>query len=168
MPVPEFLRSERLYIFASTDGYDGQIFHLIAHDPWMTRGSAAAIYEAELSLSADLRSRTGLDARIGHDEYVHATYFAVILGFAFAGVFWLAQFARTRGMHPAWGLVFLAVPATITSLDRMTADIALAAFCVGFVLYAESDLWLVIAIFACATLTRETTCPLSPGTVCSL
>src|SRR5260370_27150167 len=48
MPVPEFLRSERLYIFQGTEGYDGQVFHLIAHDPWMRRGSAAGQRGAEV------------------------------------------------------------------------------------------------------------------------
>lgn len=164
MPVPEFLRSEKLYLFANTDGYDGQIFHLIAHDPWMKRGSAAAIREAEFRYQRIFVPALAWLLALGRDEYVHAAYFAVILGFAFAGVFWLAQVARTRGMHPAWGLVFIAVPATVTSLDRMTADIALAAFCVGFALYAaRGPSWRVIAILACAALTRETTVPIAAG-----
>lgn len=35
MAVPLFLRSEKLYIFQGSTGFDGQVFHLIAHDPWM-------------------------------------------------------------------------------------------------------------------------------------
>lgn len=164
MPVPEFLRSEKLYIFANTDGYDGQIFHLIAHDPWMTRGSAAAIYEAEFRYQRIFVPALAWLLALGQDEYVHAAYFALILISAFAGVFWLAQSARTRGWHPAWGLLFAATPATITSADRMTADIALAAFCVGFALYAAAGpSWRVIAILACAALTRETTVPIAAG-----
>jgi hypothetical protein len=155
MPVPEFLRAERLYIFQGTEGYDGQIFHLIAHDPWMTRGSAAAIGGAEFRYQRIFVPALAWTLALGRDQYVHAAYFAVILGFAFAGVFWLTRLAESRGRHPAWGLAFLVVPATITSLDRMTADIALAAFCVGFVLYAGST-WRVLAILACAALTRET------------
>ncbi len=157
MPVPEFLRSERLYIFAGTQGYDGQIFHLIAHDPWMTRGSAESISGAPFRYQRIFVPALAWVLALGRDEYIHATYFAVILGFAFAGVFWLARLAKLRGLHPAWGLAFVAVPATITSLDRMTADIALAAFCAGFALYAETGpAWRVILILACAALTRET------------
>jgi hypothetical protein len=44
----------------------------------------------------------------------------------------------------------------------MTADIALAAFCVGFVLYADSC-WRAVAILACAALTRETAVPIVAG-----
>jgi hypothetical protein len=91
---------------------------------------------------------------LGRDQNVHAAYFA--------GVFWLARLAQLRGKNPAWGLAFLLVPATITSLDRMTADIALAAFCVAFVLYSHST-WRVVAILACASLTRETVVPIVAG-----
>ncbi|MGA3188272.1 MAG: hypothetical protein ABSF22_14295 [Bryobacteraceae bacterium] len=157
MPVPDFLRSERLYIFPNSDGYDGQIFHLIAHDPWMTRGSADSIVGAAFRYQRILVPALAWTLALGRDEHIHAAYIAVILGFAFAGVFWLARLAQLRGLHPAWGLAFLAVPATITSLDRMTADIALAAFCVGFALYVESGSpWRVVLILACAALTRET------------
>jgi hypothetical protein len=162
MPVPDFLRAERLYIFQGSKGYDGQIFHLIAHDPWMTRGSAAAIPGAEFRYQRIFVPALSWTLALGRDQYVHRAYFAVILGFAFAGVYWLARLAQLRGSHPAWGLAFIAVPATITSLDRMTADIALAAFCVGFVLYAEST-WRVVAILACAALTRETAVPIVAG-----
>ncbi len=162
MPVPDFLQSEHLYIFQATEGYDGQVFHLIAHDPWMTRGSAAAISGAEFRYQRILVPALAWMLALGRDEYVHAAYFAVILVFAFAGVFWLARLAQKRGSHQAWGLAFIAVPATITSLDRMTADIALAAFCVGFVLHAESS-WKTLAILACAALTRETAVPIVAG-----
>jgi hypothetical protein len=157
MPVPEFLRSERIYLFSGSEGYDGQVFHLIAHDPWMTRGSAEAIAAPWFRYQRIFVPALAWMLALGRDEYVHAAYFAVILGFAFAGVFWLARIAHLRGLHPAWGLAFLAAPATITSLDRMTADIALAAFCVGFALYVEAGpSWRVIVILTCAALTRET------------
>src|SRR5580692_11299394 len=43
MPVPDFLRGEKLYVLKGSAGFDGQIYHLIAHDPWLRRGSADAI-----------------------------------------------------------------------------------------------------------------------------
>src|SRR5260370_35247962 len=46
----------------------------------------------------------------------------------------------------------------------MTADIALAAFCVAFALYAETGpSWRVVVILACAALTRETGVPIVAG-----
>ncbi|HVO96620.1 MAG TPA: hypothetical protein VMT15_01070 [Bryobacteraceae bacterium] len=157
MPVPEFLRSERLYLFQGSPGYDGQLFHLIAHDPWMRRGSAQAIGGAKFRYQRILVPALAWMLAMGRDEWVHAAYFAVILGFTFLGVFWLARWAQTRALHPAWGLAFLAIPATITSADRMTADVALAALAVGFALYAgSSPIWITTVIAAAAILTRET------------
>jgi len=156
MPVPEFLQSEQLYAVES-NGYDGQVFHLIAHDPWMTRDAAASIGGAAFRYQRILVPALAWTLALDRDEWIHTAYFAVILGFVFAGVFWLARLAQRRGLHPAWGLVFAAVPATITSLDRMTSDVALAALCVGFVLYAETGpQWRLVFVLACAVLTRET------------
>jgi len=164
MPVPAFLGSEHLYTFPGTRGYDGQMFHLMAHDPWMRRGAANAMDTAPFRYQRIFVPALAWILACGRDEYIHAAYFAVILGFAYAGVFWLARLAQLRGLHPAWGLAFAAVPATITSLDRMTADIALAAFCVGFALYAGSGPgWRVIAILTCAALTRETALAIIAG-----
>ena len=163
LPVPEFLLSERLYMFQGTEGYDGQIYHLIAHDPWMTRGTAAAIDDAAFRYQRIFVPALAWTLALGRDQYVHAAYFAVILGFVFAGVFWLARLAESRGRHPAWGLAFLAVPATITSLDRMTADIALAAFCVGYVLYAGSA-WRALRFSPARRSRAKPPCPSWPDT----
>ncbi len=157
MPVPEFLRTEQLYLFPGSTGYDGQIFHLVAHDPWMRRGSPRAITGSGFRYQRILVPALAWTLALGRDEWIHAAYFAVILGFSFLGVFWLARVAQTRQLHPAWGLAFLAVPATITSADRMTADVALAALVAGFALYAGSgSIWRTTAICAAAILARET------------
>ncbi len=88
----------------------------------------------------------------------------MILGFAFAGVYWLALLTSRARLNPAWGLVFVLTPATITSIDRMTVDIALAALTVGFALYVETGArWKIIAVLACAVLTRETALPIIAG-----
>ena len=162
MPVPEFLRSEKLYIFEGTEGYDGQVYHLIAHDPWMRKGSAEAIAGAAFRYQRILVPALAWVLAFGQDGWIHASYFAVILGFAFLGVYWLARFAMTIGRSPLWGIVFALTPATIVSIDRMTADIALAALAVGFALYAEPS-WKTFALLSCAALTRETALPIIAG-----
>jgi hypothetical protein len=162
MPVPDFLRSEKLYIFYGTEGYDGQVYHLIAHDPWMRKGSAQAIAGAAFRYQRILVPALAWIVALGQDRWIHASYFAVILGFAFLGVYWLARFAMGIGRSPLWGVVFVLTPATIVSLDRMTADIALAAFAVGFALYAQPS-WKAFALLACAALTRETALPIIGG-----
>jgi len=156
MPVPDFLKSEQLYHF-SHGGYDGMVYHLIAHDPWMRKGSADVIASAPFRYQRILVPALAWLVAFGQDRWIHPAYFGVILAFAFLGVYWLSLFASRAGVSPLWGLAFILTPATITSVDRMTVDIALAALTAGFALYAsESPDWRVLVVLACAALTRET------------
>jgi hypothetical protein len=163
MPVPEFLKSEKLYIFTG-DGYDGQVYHLIAHDPWMQKGSREAIEGASFRYQRIFVPALAWMVALGNDSRIHAAYFAVILGFAFLGVWWMALIAARVGLSELWGLAFLVIPAAITSIDRMTVDIALAALLAGFALYAgKVPAWRVAILLGCAALTRETALPVIAG-----
>ena len=156
MPAPDFLKPEQLYHFPHA-GYDGMVYHLIAHDPWMRKGSADVIASAPFRYQRILVPALAWMVAFGQDRWIHPAYYGVILGFAFLGMYWLSRFVSRAGLAPAWGLAFLLTPATITSIDRMTVDIALAALTAGFALYAsESPDWRVLAVLACAALSRET------------
>jgi hypothetical protein len=168
MPVPDFLKSENLYIFYNSEGYDGQVYHLVAHDPWMSKGSAEAITGASFRYQRIFVPALAWMLALGRDRWIHPAYFAVILAFVFLGVYWMSRCAVRIRRAPAWGLVFLLAPATIVSLDRMTVDIALAALVAGFALYTMESSgdqlsWKVIAILTCAVLTRETALPIVAG-----
>ncbi len=161
MPIPEFLKSERLYVFQGSEGFDGQVYHLIAHDPWMRRGSADAIVGPAVFYQRILVPALAWSLALGRDEWIHQAYDAVVLAFIFLGVYWSSQMVARAGLHPAWGLAFVLTPAALTSLDRMTVDVALAAFTVGFVLYAaDGPNWKVFAILAGAALTKEQAAPI--------
>jgi hypothetical protein len=162
--VPPALEVEHLYTCAIPIGYDGAKFHLIAHDPWMRRGFANLIDVPAFRYRRILVPVLAWLLALGDDAWIHTAYFTVILGFAFLGVYWLALFAMRRKMHPAWGLVFALTPATLTSVDRMTADIALAALAVAFALYVEEDArWRLVLVIALAVLVRETAFPFVGG-----
>ncbi len=164
MPVPEFLKSEKLYIFQNSAGYDGQVYHLIAHDPWMRKGSREAIAGASFRYQRIFVPALAWAIALGRDEWIDRAYYAVILAFVFAGVYWTSLLAARAGLSEAWGLAFLLLPATLVSIDRMTVDIALAAFVAGFALYAgKAHAGWVAALLACATLTRETALPVVAG-----
>ena len=47
-PQPAFAASESLYKIPGSLGYDGQMYHLIAHDPWMMRGAVTAMDDPAL------------------------------------------------------------------------------------------------------------------------
>ena len=80
----------------------------------------------------------------------------MILAFVFLGVYWTARLVERLGFHPAWGLLFVLMPAAVTSIDRMTVDIALAAFTAAFALHC-ADRWRpIFLVLAMAGLVRET------------
>ena len=155
--VPDFLKSEDLFLFEKGGGYDGMAYHLIAHDPFMRKGAADAMSDAPFRYQRILVPLLAWLAAFGQDRWIHSAYFAVILAFAYLGVFWLSLLIAHMGRSSAWGLLFLLTPATITSIDRMTVDIALAALTAGFALYVrDSPDWRILLLLVCAALTRET------------
>jgi hypothetical protein len=101
---------------------------------------------------------------LGNPRYIDRAYFVVVLGFLFLGIYWLSSFCIRHGLHAAWGLSFLLVPAVMISLERMTVDIALAALAVGFAHWAEQPRPRALyAVILLAPLARETGLLLAAG-----
>ncbi|MGA2436710.1 MAG: hypothetical protein ABSG25_15650, partial [Bryobacteraceae bacterium] len=94
----------------------------------------------------------------GQSRSIDASYYTVVLGWIFLGVYWLSRYCARCSLHPAWGMCFALVPAVLVSIDRMTVDVALAALCVAFVYYAieEPPSWKLYPVLALASLARET------------
>ncbi len=138
-------------------GYDGQFYHLLAHDPLMRRGFTDHIDNLSLRWR-----RIGVPVLAwllagGNDDYIDYTFVAIQLAFVFLGAYWLARYAEWQGRHAAWGLAFLLVPAVLVSLDRMTIDLPLAALTVAFALCAAStNRTALYGVLAVAPLVRET------------
>ena len=92
---------------------------------------------------------------LGHENWVEPAYILLVLGFVFAGAYWLAMLAERFGFPPVCGVLFLFAPATLVGMDRLTIDVALAAFCVAFVVLRPGSAgWLLTLV--CAALCRET------------
>jgi hypothetical protein len=151
--LPPLVASERPYVFPQSAGYDGQYYHLIAHDPLLHRGFAPYVDNPRMRWRRILVP--GLAALLAgfDDDYIDSLYAAVLLGFVFLGAYWLSRWGARHGYPPWLGLGFLLVPATLISLDRNTVDVALAALTVGFALYQGPALY---AVMAAAPLARET------------
>lgn len=154
---PRELDFEHLYRFAQSDGYDGQFYHYIAHDPWFRRGFDRYIDAPRLRYRRILIPAMAFAAAAGQDRMIDAALFALNLLFVFAGTYWLSRYAQSYQRHPAWGMIFLLVPAVPVSLDRLTVDVALTALCVGFALYIrEKRRRELYAVLLLAPLARET------------
>lgn len=155
--VPPALASEHVYRFRNSEGYDGQFYHYIAHDPLLERGFSKYVDNPRLRWRRILLPALAHIVALGQDDYIDAAYIALNLGFLFLGAYWLGRLLSRHGLAAAWSLCFLLVPATPISIDRMTLDMALSALCVGYVLYAEEGPpWKLFALLALAPLTRET------------
>ena len=147
------------YRVADPVGYDGQFYHLVAHDPLIQRDFIGYVDTPRLRWRRI--GVPGLAALItaGSDRYVDFAYVFIQVVFVFLGAFWLGRYAQTHGQSARWGLAFLAIPAVAVSLDRMTIDLPLAALAIGLVLYGEEagrPRWQVYAILCAAPLVRET------------
>jgi hypothetical protein len=156
-PVPRELAFERVYVFRDNSGYDGQFYHYVAHDPLLQRGLQHSVDNPRLRWRAILVPGAAFLLASGQQHLIDAAYRLAILASVFLGSYWLSRYGCHHRMGATVGLLFLFVPATITSVDRMTVDVALAALCAGYAYYAAREqvgrLW---AILALAPLARDT------------
>ena len=111
-------------------GYDGQFYRYVAHDPFFRKGYAAYMDAARLRYSRILVPGLAWALALGRPSYIDAAFNAVILLSIFLGIYWCGLWAAWHSRSPAWGLVFLVLPATLTSMDLMVTDATLAA-CFG-------------------------------------
>jgi len=140
-----------------TGGYDGQFYRYVAHDPFFTKGYDSFQDGAHMRYRRILLPLAAWLLAAGQAPLVDTGYFAAVLLAVALGAWFLGRYAVLHGRHPAWGLVFVALPATLISLDRMTVDIALLTCCAAAAWYARRDasvrLWFALAL---AVLARET------------
>ena len=155
LPVPEQLSNEHIYLFHNTYGYDGEYYHLIAHDPFFQRGLARYIDAPRFRYHRILVPLIAYLIALGRSDWIDAAYFGEVLLTIFWGAYWLSLYCLRVGMSPVWGFAFLMLPATLVSIDRMTVDLALAALCMGFALFVERSPAAVYAILTAAPLVRD-------------
>lgn len=156
-PVPPALANEKVYVFANSHGYDGQMYHYVSHDPW-----ARADMWRYLDLARPRYYRILLPAvsyllALGRQDSIDAGYIAANLGFLFLGAWWLSRYLDVLRLPPLGAVLLIFVPAVMISLDRLTVDSTFTALCIGFALYVRlgenAYAWAVLAL---ACLCRET------------
>ncbi len=151
------LPGEDVYRFANSQGFDGQFYYLIAHDPSPAGGMAAAIDSPDLRYQRILVPFLAYAAALGNPRAIAFSFVAVNLVFLFLGAWWFSKLMLLRGSNPAWGLAFLLVPAVPISLDRMTVDLALVALAAGALYFWETNQPAkMLAVMTLLCLTRDT------------
>ncbi len=154
-PVPPGLEAGT-YRFPG-DGYDGQFYRYLAHDPFLLKGYSRYLDAPQVRFRRILVPLAAWVLALGQDRAIDGSYVAVEMLFLALGVYWCARLLARRGRSPLWGLLFVVVPATLASFDRMLVDGPLLALFAGFLLYCEEERWnRVWALALLASLTRET------------
>ena len=158
LPVPPALAGERIHRFPGSNGWDGQFYHYIAHDPLLRSGLGSYIEAPRLRYRRILVPALAFALALGDAARIDTAYRLVILAFILLGAWALARLAVTYGRHPAWGLAFFLAPGAIASIDRLAVDAALAALALAFALLVRTgrDGWPLYAVLVAASLARDT------------
>jgi len=139
--MPAAVVAEHPYVFPNSVGYDGQSYLLLARDPWLTREEHQYLDAPVQRARRILLPALAWLAALGAPSRVWMTYPLIVLLLIGLG-------ASSRG------LLFLLLPATLISMDRMVVDGALCAFAAWW--FSErGSRWGYVAL-AMAALTRET------------
>jgi hypothetical protein len=155
--IPEPLR-EGTYLFRDSHGYDGEFYRYLAHDPFFRRGFAGCIDDPRFRAQRILVPLLAWTVSFGQDAFIDRAYQFVVVAFCAMGVYWTCSWLLLAGCPSWWGLpVFLLLPATLASFDRMLLDSALCALFAGFLYYLRQERWRPLyAIVLLAPLVRDT------------
>ncbi len=147
-------------------GYDGQFYRYLAHDPFFQKGYSRYVDAPQLRFRRLLVPLAAWLFGFGQRHWIDGAYIAVEMLFLALGGYWCGRLLARRGRSPLWGLLFVVVPATLISFDRMLVDGPLAALFAGFLLYCEEERWTGVWVLAMlAALTRDTGLLLSAALV---
>ena len=132
-PVPPALAAHTFVILHSP-GYDGYQYRYMAHDPLLLKGYDRYLDSPRLRYRRILVPALAWALALGHSRAIDAAYIGLVLLSVFLGVLWCAEYFEDLKAPPSFGLLFLLVPATVTSVDRMVLDGTLAALAAGYFL----------------------------------
>jgi hypothetical protein len=158
---PEIART--LVVRDKDNGYDGQFMYLIAFDPLLLRFKDQPARYADMVDAPRYRyGRVGfslLTALLSWNQPLAypRTMIWLILASHLLAVGMLAAIAVHYGRHPAWALLYLAIPGPWMSLrTALPEPLAGVGLLVGYLLWARSRLSLAAVAFALSLLIRET------------
>jgi hypothetical protein len=152
--MPEAFRGS--FLFPNSDGFDGQFYRIVAHDPL---GKADISYVDIPALRYRRILIPGLAYLIGFGSgpWTDRAYNLVVLGSLFVGAYWAARLALATKFPPTWSMAVLLVPGVFSSVERATVDVAMVSLTLGFLWYVlEGSGWALYAVLVCAPLARET------------
>jgi hypothetical protein len=157
LALPPSLVDQDLYRVPRSQGYDGQFYYYVSHDPFLKGEFLQYVDNSPLRWRRILLPALAHVMAFGRADLIAPAYIGIVLASVFAGSWWLSRLCQSASCSPFWGVCFLMVPAVATSLDRMTVDSLLAALCVAFAYYGvHRPSWRIYPVLLLAPLVRET------------
>jgi hypothetical protein len=157
LALPPSLADRDLYRVPQSQGYDGQFYYYVSHDPFLQSEFLQYVDNSPLRWRRILLPALAHVMAFGRADFIAPAYIGIVLASVFAGSWWLSRLCQSASYNPFWGLSFLTVPAVATSLDRMTVDSLLAALSVAFGYYGvHQPSWRIYPVLLLAPLVRET------------
>jgi hypothetical protein len=145
------------YVFQNSYGYDAQFYRYAAHDLFLKKGLAGFVDDARLRYGRILLPLIAWGAAGGQERLIDKTYQLTVTVFCGLGVYWTCAYLTLAGCAPWWGLLFILLPATLASVDRMLVDGALCALFAGYLYYLRLGRFRAVYIITLlAPLVRET------------
>jgi hypothetical protein len=135
--TPPALAGERVYIFPNSTGYDGQMYHYVAHDPLIRTDIWRYMDNSRVRYRRILLPAIAFLLAAGRQAWIDSSLFGANLLFLFLGAWWLSRYLDSLGLQARLAALFVLTPAALISLDRLTVDLAFTALCIGFALYVR-------------------------------
>ena len=98
--MPPGLESANLYTFPNSYGYDGHLYHIIAHDPFFQHGFAESVDDPRLRYRRILLPLLAYTLAGGQSNAIDISYLAIGWLFLLLGAYWLGECARLPGKSP--------------------------------------------------------------------
>ena len=154
--IPPQLRNGT-YVFQNSYGYDAQFYRYAAHDLFLKKGLAGFVDDARLRYGRILLPLIAWGAAGGQERLIDKTYQLTVTVFCGLGVYWTCAYLTLAGCSAWWALLFILLPATLASVDRMLVDGALCALFAGYLYYLRLGRFRAVYIITLlAPLVRET------------
>ena len=101
------VRAESTYVLPRSDGYDGQFYHAIAHDPLDLGGADRFIDAPHIRYSRILLPALSYALGGGRLLWIDRVYRGLELMFLFLGVYCASSWAKDRNRSAWWGAAFV-------------------------------------------------------------
>jgi hypothetical protein len=102
--LPPLVAAEHIYRFANSTGFDGQVFHYMAHDPSMRSDLKYYVGDPRPRYRRILIPLLAYLLACGHPGLIDSAFEPLCLLGIGLGVYWSCRFAKSAGFAAAWGL----------------------------------------------------------------